>query len=106
MLAIPQKRFDTRTVSFLTPAETDALLAAPDPGRWEGRRDRALLTLAAQTGLRLSELTGLTCADAQLTAPAHVRCTGKGRKQRVRAADHRHRRHLARLATGTREPPR
>lgn len=82
VLAIPQKRFDRAPVSFLTPAETDALLAAPDPGRWEGRRDRALLTLAAQTGLRLAELTGLTCADAQLSAPAHVRCTGKGRKQR------------------------
>jgi site-specific recombinase XerD len=82
VLAIPQKRFDRAPVSFLTLAETDALLAAPDPGRWEGRRDRALLTLAAQTGLRLAELTGLTCADAQLTTPAHVRCTGKGRKQR------------------------
>jgi site-specific recombinase XerD len=82
VLAIPQKRFDRAPVSFLTHAETSVLLAAPDPGRWEGRRDRALLTLAAQTGLRLSELTGLTCSDIQLTAPAHVRCTGKGRKQR------------------------
>ena len=82
VLAIPQKRFDRAPVSFLTPPETGALLAAPDPGRWEGRRDRALLTLAAQTGLRLAELTGLTCSDVQLTAPAHVRCTGKGRKQR------------------------
>ena len=82
VLAIPQKRFDRAPVSFLTSAETDALLAAPEPRRWEGHRDRALLTLAAQTGLRLAELTGLTCADVQLTAPAHVRCTGKGRKQR------------------------
>jgi site-specific recombinase XerD len=82
VLAIPQKRSDRAPVSYLTPAETDALLAAPDPGRWEGRRDRALLTLAAQTGLRLAELTGLTCNDLQLTAAAHVRCTGKGRKQR------------------------
>jgi site-specific recombinase XerD len=82
VLAIPQKRFDRAPVSFLTPAETDALLAAADPGRWEGRRDRALLTLAAQTGLRLSELTGLTCSDIQLSPTAHVRCTGKGRKQR------------------------
>ena len=82
VLAIPQKRFDRAPVSFLTLAETSALLAAPDPGRWEGRRDRALLTLAAQTGLRLSELTGLTCSDIQLAATAHVRCTGKGRKQR------------------------
>jgi site-specific recombinase XerD len=82
VLAIPQKRFDRALVSFLTPAETRALLAAPDPGRWEGRRDRALLILAAQTGLRLAELTGLNCNDVQLSAPAHVRCTGKGRKQR------------------------
>jgi site-specific recombinase XerD len=82
VLAIPQKRFDRAPVSYLTPAETDALLTAPDPGRWEGRRDRTLLTLAAQAGLRLSELTGLNGADVQLGAAAHVRCTGKGRKQR------------------------
>ena len=82
VLAIPQKRFDRAPVPFLTPAETQALLAAPDPGRWEGRRDRALLILAAQTGLRLAELTGLNCNDVQLNAAAHVRCTGKGRKQR------------------------
>jgi site-specific recombinase XerD len=82
VLAIPQKRYDKAIVSFLEPAEVDALLAAPDPSRWEGRRDRALMTLAVQTGLRLSELTGLRCGDAQLGSGAHVRCTGKGRKQR------------------------
>ena len=82
VLAIPQKRYDKATVSFLEPGEVDALLAAPDLARWEGRRDRALIALAAQTGLRLSELTGLRCGDAQLGAGAHVRCTGKGRKQR------------------------
>ena len=54
----------------------------PDLTRWEGRRDRALIALAVQTGLRLSELTSLRCGDAQLGAGAHVRCTGKGRKQR------------------------
>lgn len=82
VLAIPQKRFDKTSVSFLQPAEVDALLAAPDRRRWEGRRDHALIALAAQTGLRLSELTGLTCDDIQLGAGAHVRCRGKGRKQR------------------------
>jgi len=82
VLAIPQKRFDRAPVSFHTLAEADALLAAPDPGRWEGRRDRALLTLAVQAGLRLSELIGLNCSDVQLGTAAHVRCTGKGRKQR------------------------
>lgn len=69
-------------MSFLEPAEVDALLAAPDLGRWEGRRDRALLVLAVQTGLRLSELTGLNCGDIVLGTGAHVRCQGQGRKQR------------------------
>jgi len=82
VLAIPQKRYDKALVSFLEPAEVEALLAAPDLTRWEGRRDRALIAVAAQTGLRLAELTGLNCQDASLGAGAHVRCTGKGRKQR------------------------
>ncbi|MFE3281057.1 tyrosine-type recombinase/integrase [Nocardia sp. NPDC059239] len=81
VLAIPQKRCDRTDVSFLQPHEVDALLAAPDRSRWEGRRDHALLLLAIQTGLRLSELTGLTCADIQLGPGAHARCRGKGRKQ-------------------------
>ena len=83
VLAIPPKRFDKRIVTFLTAAEIDALIAAPDPNRWEGRRDRALMLLAVQTGLRVSELTGLNCADVTLGAGANVRCEGKGRKQRA-----------------------
>ena len=83
VLAIPQKRYDKLTVSFLDPAEIDALLAAPDLTRWEGRRDRTLLLLAAQTGLRLSELTGLDCGDVTLGTGASVRCLGKGRKHRA-----------------------
>jgi site-specific recombinase XerD len=82
VLAIPQKQFDHTPVPFLDATEVDALLAAPDLTRWEGRRDRALLALAVQTGLRLSELIGLNSGDIQLGAGAHVRCTGKGRKQR------------------------
>ena len=82
VLAIPQKRWDKRQVSFLEPEEVEALLAAPDRRRWEGRRDHALIAIAVQTGLRLSELTGLTCADVQLGNGPHVRCTGKGRKER------------------------
>jgi site-specific recombinase XerD len=82
VLAIPQKRFDRTPVSFLSPAESSALLAASDLSRWEGRRDRALMTLTVQTGLRLSELIGLNCSDVELGTAAHVRCTGKGRKQR------------------------
>jgi len=83
VLAIPPKRFDKRIVTFLTATEVDALLAAPDQARWEGRRDRALMLLAVQTGLRVSELTGLNCADITLGTGANVRCDGKGRKQRA-----------------------
>ena len=83
VLAIPQKRHDKAIVTFLTHDEAQALLAAPDPSRWEGRRDRALLALAVQTGLRLTELTSLDCGDVTLGAGAYLACTGKGRKQRV-----------------------
>jgi site-specific recombinase XerD len=83
VLAIPPKRFERSLVTFLSEPELDALLAAPDLGTWTGRRDHALLMLAAQTGLRASELTGLDCGDAQLGKGAHVSCLGKGRKQRI-----------------------
>ena len=83
VLDIPPKRFDKRIITFLTAEEGDALLAAPDPGRWEGRRDKAMIALAVQTGLRVSELTGLNCADITLGEGAAVRCEGKGRKQRA-----------------------
>jgi len=83
VLAIPPKRFDKRVVTFLTPVEVDALVAAPDQSRWEGRRDRVLILLAVQTGLRVSELTGLDCRDVTLGTGANVRCEGKGRKQRA-----------------------
>lgn len=83
VLAVPAKRFERAIVSYLTAEEVDALLAAPDRGRWIGRRDHALLTLAIQTGLRVSELTGLRRGDAQLGTGAHVQVTGKGRKQRA-----------------------
>jgi site-specific recombinase XerD len=82
VLAIPQKRFDKTDVSFLEPEEVTALLAAPDRNRWEGRRDHALMAFAVQTGLRLSELTGANCRDIELGTGAHVRCLGKGRKER------------------------
>lgn len=83
VLAIPTKRFDKALIAFLTDTETDALIAAPDRSRWEGRRDHALLQLSLQTGLRVSEITGLNCADVSLGTGAHVRCLGKGRKHRA-----------------------
>jgi len=83
ILAIPPKRFERRLVTWLTEVEIDILLAAPDRATWTGRRDTALFGLAVQTGLRASELIGLTRADVHLGAGAHVSCTGKGRKQRI-----------------------
>lgn len=82
VLAIPQKRFDKRLVSFLEPAEVDALIAAPDRTTWIGRRDHALLIVAIQTGLRVSELASLNRADIVLGVGPNVSCNGKGRKQR------------------------
>jgi site-specific recombinase XerD len=82
VLAIPSKRFTRTLVHFLTRPEVEALLAAPDQRTWFGRRDHAFLLVAVQTGLRLSEMTGLTREDVTLGIGAHVRVIGKGRKER------------------------
>ena len=83
VLAIPSQRFMRAQVGFLTRSEVDALLAAPDQHIWSGRRDHAILLFAIQTGLRLSELTGVR-RDAIFLGPgAHVRVLGKGRKERA-----------------------
>lgn len=83
VLAMPNKRYVKRTVTFLDADEMAALLAAPDRSTWAGRRDHALLLIAVQTGLRASELVGLTCGDVVLGTGAHIRCMGKGRKERA-----------------------
>lgn len=82
ILAMPNKRYVKRTVTFLNAEEIAALLAAPNRTTWAGRRDHALLLLAIQTGLRASELVNLRCSDVMLDSGAHVRCIGKGRKER------------------------
>jgi site-specific recombinase XerD len=82
VLAIPAKRFERNLVTYLTDAEAGALLAACDQTAWTGRRDHAMLVLALQTGLRISELTHLTCADITLGGGANVHTVGKGRKER------------------------
>lgn len=83
VLAIPPKRFDRALITYLKEAEINALLAACDQTTRIGRRDHALLLLAVQTGLRISEITGLTRADVHLGTGAHVACHGKGRKDRI-----------------------
>jgi integrase/recombinase XerD len=82
ILAIPPKRYERTPVAFLTEEEAAALVAAPDPDKWIGRRDKTLLLVALQTGLRNTELTSLRRSDVEVGTGAHVRCVGKGRKQR------------------------
>jgi integrase/recombinase XerD len=83
VLAIPPKRYDRPEVTYLTRAEVTALLGSPDRSTWTGRRDRAWILLALTSGLRVSELTGLTRDDLNLGTGPHVLCHGKGRKDRT-----------------------
>jgi integrase/recombinase XerD len=83
VLAMPSKRYARKTIAYLTGAEIEALIGAAAPTARSGRRDRTLLLLAVQTGLRVSELINLTCGDVALGTGAHVRCMGKGRKERA-----------------------
>jgi integrase/recombinase XerD len=82
VLAMPCKRHERKPIEFLTRTEIEAVLRAPDASTWIGRRDRTLLLVAIQTGLRVSELIGLRCQHVILGTGAHLRCHGKGRKQR------------------------
>jgi len=93
VLAMPNKRRDVHEVSFLTADEVDALLAAPDRANPLGRRDYLLLAFAVHTGLRVSELTAVRCGDVAFGVGAHVRCMGKGRRERCTPIT----KHLARL---------
>lgn len=83
ILAMPSKRYVKRAIDYLTRDEIEAVIAAPDLATWHGRRDRAILVLTLQTGLRVTELVTLTCGDIVLGTGAHVRCLGKGRKERA-----------------------
>jgi site-specific recombinase XerD len=103
VLAIPSKRFTRTQVHFLARAEVTALLSAPDQRTWFGRRDHAFLLVAAQTGLRQSEMSNLTRNDLVLGSGAHVRIIGKGRKERSVPLS---KATVAVLKTWLREPPR
>jgi integrase/recombinase XerD len=83
VLAIPQKRPTRRVVGFLTNPEVDALVATPDQSNWLGRRDRLLLLVAIETGMRVSEITRASIRDLTFDATTQIRCMGKGRKERI-----------------------
>ena len=103
VLAIPSKRYTRKLVGFLGRPEVDALLAAPDRSKWSGRRDHAFILTAVQTGLRLSEMTGLQREDFVSGGGAHLRVVGKGRKERCTPLARTTR---AALKEWLREPPR
>ena len=67
---------------YLTPAQVEALLEAPDLQSPLGVRDRALLEVFYATGLRVSELIGLRPDDLDLEVGL-VTAFGKGRKERL-----------------------
>jgi integrase/recombinase XerD len=83
VLGIPMKRFERRQVGFLSREQIEAILAAPDPSTWTGRRDRVLLATLYNTGARVSEITAIQVEDLQLGTSASVRLRGKGRKERT-----------------------
>lgn len=83
VIAIPAKRYQHNDIPYLSTEEIKALLDVPNQATWLGRRDHALLLMTIQTGLRVTEITGLRVADIHLGVGAHVRVIGKGRKQRA-----------------------
>ena len=81
--AIPRKRVDQALVRHLTRTEIQALLAAPDPRKRAGIRDRAMLHLAFAAGLRVSELVGLRLDQLEPRTLDSIHVLGKGRRERV-----------------------
>lgn len=79
---IPVPKQPQALPKYLNREEINALLAAPDPGRPLGQRDRAMLELLYATGLRVSELCSLEMGDLNVDLGV-VRVTGKGNKQRL-----------------------
>ena len=106
VLAIPAKRYTRKQVSFLNREEVDALLEAPDCNTWSGRRDHAFILTAVQTGLRLSEMTGLRREDVICDTGAHLRVIGKGRKERCTPLGQANPRSVEELVARTSARPR
>ena len=80
---VPAKKGEVPLIGSLDRAETRALLDAPDPGTVAGTRDRAMLCLTYNAGLRVSELVGLALDDLKMPALDEVHIIGKGRRERI-----------------------
>lgn len=81
-MALESSRRGRRLPRVLTVAEVNLLLAQPQGNKPLTLRDKAMLELAYATGLRVSELIGLSLEDVSLEA-SYVRCRGKGGKERI-----------------------
>lgn len=81
--AIPSKKAEQKLLSYLEPAEMEAILETVQCDSGNGRRDRAILLVLFNTACRASELAGLTIDDVVLERPRHVRVLGKGRRWRT-----------------------
>jgi integrase/recombinase XerD len=82
ILAIPSKRADIPLIRYLSMAEMQAILNAPDVRTRAGIRDRAMLHVGFVAGLRVSELRGLLLTAVTLQPIPTLRVVGKGRKER------------------------
>ncbi|HEV8131406.1 MAG TPA: site-specific tyrosine recombinase XerD [Acidobacteriota bacterium] len=71
-----------RLPKYLSQAQVDALLAAPDVSTRHGLRDKSMIELLYATGLRVSELVSLRLEDVNIGV-GYVRCVGKGNKERI-----------------------
>jgi integrase/recombinase XerD len=84
VIEIPSKRYDRTDVTYLINEEIDALLAAPDPATWLGRRDHALILTMITTGVRVAELIALRIDHVTTSPTGHIRVLGKGDLCRIR----------------------
>lgn len=68
---------------FVREADMERLLGEPSaPGNWQEARDRLIIQMFYETGIRLSELVGLNDADVDFGRMA-IKVTGKRNKQRI-----------------------
>jgi site-specific recombinase XerD len=80
--AIPLKRTEHKMIGYLEEKEIQAMLDAVDVNSRMGIRDKALLLLFYNTGVRVSEIVGLNVTGLRLDESPQVRLLGKGKKYR------------------------
>lgn len=84
VMSIPFKKTETRHVDYLVDEEVEAIMQGCDLSSWLGRRDRLMLAILYNTGVRVSELVSIKKRDVSLNnnGASCIRVMGKGRKER------------------------